>query len=787
MNSTTEKLDILQQKLEGLKVRQNEFNRDINKLEQEIADLKTDIQIVADEQTESEIRTLSFAEKTTDEFVETINVEPIEPEPLAKEKSVFSKQTKKIKPDIEKFIGENLINKIGIAITIVGVAIGAKYSIEHNLISPLTRILIGYVFGVLLLGIGFKLKKKYENFSAVLVSGAMAIVYFITYAGFSFYSLFPQITAFVLMFLFTGFTVHLALKYNQQVIAHIGLVGAYAVPFLLSEGAGKVEILFTYMSIINIGILAISLKKYWKSLYYSSFILSWLVFASWYSQSYIPILHFNIALIFGTVFFLIFYISFLGYKLFRNKEFEIDDIILLLANSFLFYGFGYSILSTDKASEGFLGLFTMANAVIHLIASLVVFKQKLADKNLLFLIAGLVAVYVTITIPVQLDGNWVTLLWLGESMLLFYIGRKKQSSIYEKLSYPLMLLAFGSLIHDWTTNYNTDSYVQITHSINPVFNINFLTSILFVSVFAFLWFIDKQKKYEPAFERTSSLYGLTSLFIPTILIIVIYYTFYFEIVNYWVQLFNCSSISETLKGQEYADTFWNYDLLDYKTVWVLNYSLIYLSVLAFINSKYFKNTVLSKINLLFLGLTLLVYLLFGLNSLGDLRDSYLEQDQVNYYTRTVQNIYTRYISFVFLIPAILATYNFKKIKLYKSVSDSSFDVVLNIILLWVLSSELINILTLCGIEQTDKLGLSILWGIYSLFLIIFGIWKNKKHIRIEAITIFGITLLKLFVYDLSQLNTISKTIVFVSLGLLLLVISFLYNKYKNRITEKKEN
>lgn len=47
--------------------------------------------------------------------------------------------------------------------------------------------------------------------------------------------------------------------------------------------------------------------------------------------------------------------------------------------------------------------------------------------------------------------------------------------------------------------------------------------------------------------------------------------------------------------------------------------------------------------------------------------------------------------------------------------------------------------------------------------------------------LFAITLIKLFFYDIAHLNTISKTIVFVSLGILLLIISFLYNKNKNKI------
>ena len=48
-----------------------------------------------------------------------------------------------------------------------------------------------------------------------------------------------------------------------------------------------------------------------------------------------------------------------------------------------------------------------------------------------------------------------------------------------------------------------------------------------------------------------------------------------------------------------------------------------------------------------------------------------------------------------------------------------------------------------------------------------------------AIALFAITLIKLAIYDISHLNTIAKTIVFVTLGVLLLIISFLYNKYKH--------
>ncbi|MFT6743324.1 MAG: putative membrane protein, partial [Paraglaciecola sp.] len=74
----------------------------------------------------------------------------------------------------------------------------------------------------------------------------------------------------------------------------------------------------------------------------------------------------------------------------------------------------------------------------------------------------------------------------------------------------------------------------------------------------------------------------------------------------------------------------------------------------------------------------------------------------------------------------------------------------------------------------------------ALALIGMGIYQRKKFIRIGAMVLFGGTLVKLFFYDIVHLNTISKTIVLVSLGVLLLIISFLYNKFKDEIAEKNE-
>ncbi|MCH8319245.1 MAG: DUF2339 domain-containing protein, partial [Bacteroidetes bacterium] len=678
-------------------------------------------------------------------------------------------------------------NKIGIVILVIGVAIGAKYAIDHQLISPLTRIILGYLVGLGLLGFAFQLKKKYENFSAVLLSGAMAIMYFITYSAYSFYDLIPQVFAFVLMVIFTAFTVVAAINYNRQVIAHIGLVGAYAVPFLLSEDSGRIAILFSYMAIINVGILAVAFKKYWKPLYYSSFLMTWFLYFLWYVPEYQTAEHFGLALTFLSIFFATFYLTFLAYKLLQKEKFQIEDILLLLANSFIFYGIGYAILTNHETGEQLLGLFTLCNAIVHFIVSVIIYRQKLADQNLFYLIAGLVLVFITIAIPVQLDGNWVTLFWAGEAALLFWIGRTKNVPIYEKLSYLLMFLAFFSIIHDWITVYDSYNPERPETRIMPLININFLTSLLFIASFGFINVLNRNQNYPSPFISQKGLLSIVSYSIPAILLFTLYYAFRMEIAAYWNQLFIDSAIANNAEAQQYPYYYRNYDLRKFKIVWIINYSLLFLAVLSFVNLKKLKNRQLGFVNLGLNVFVIAVFLMQGLYVLSELRESYLEQTLSEYYHRGVFNIGIRYISFAFVAALLTACYKYIRNEFMKRDLKMAFDFLLHTSILWVVSSELINWMDIAESTQSYKLGLSILWGVYCLLLIVLGIWKKKKYLRIGAMSLFAVTLIKLFLYDISHLDTIAKTIVFVSLGILLLIISFLYNKYKHIIFDEIES
>ena len=816
MNDFDEKLNQLQTRLEKMVEYQNYFYREINFIRREIEALKqlspasVNKLIVEPKdarrfETKIEPKAQPNAELKSDSKTESQYQPPQQPKPnkvnpnqtplTARQPTVAplawqspsvayndkgghkSPTAEREKSSLEEFVGRNLISIVGIIITIIGVGIGAKYAIDNNLISPAMRILAGYLFGATLFVIAVRLKAKYLSFSAVLLSGAMAILYFITYFAYSFYGLMPQTLAFTLMLLVTVATVGAAINYNRQIIAHIGLVGAYAVPFLIASDAGSAWILFGYMAIINFGVLAVSIKKYWKPLFYTSFGFTWLIYTAWFLGGYRPATDFSLAVSFLTVFFLTFYTTFIAYKLIAKEEFGAENVFLLLANSFVFYGLGCAIIAEEPGGRGFFGFFTLINAALHFTVAAIVKKYALADWRNLNFLAALGLVFTTLAVPVQLSGSSVTLAWTAQAAVLFFVGRTRKVPLCEYFAYPLMILALLSLLNDWAAPFIMNLYIFVT----PFLNSGFVTAIMFVAAFGFIYYI--YKNHQTAVENSFD--SIARYALPAIILVALYNAFRVEIGNYFE-----SELARTAATFPDGSLVRDNDLNLFNFIWQLNYSMLFLALLSFVNAGKIKNYLLGSITLGLSALLLLVFLTGGLFVLGELRTSYLAQTHAEMFARGSFHLLTRYFSLGFVGALIFAAYqsitrsldqHFPELKLRQA-----FDFVFYGALLWLASSELLNWGAVWRIIDADKLGLSVLWGIYALVLVVIGIAQRKKYLRIGAIVLFTVALAKLFFYDIAALGTIAKTVVFVSLGILLLIISFLYNKYKHLIFDGDE-
>ena len=87
------------------------------------------------------------------------------------------------------------------------------------------------------------------------------------------------------------------------------------------------------------------------------------------------------------------------------------------------------------------------------------------------------------------------------------------------------------------------------------------------------------------------------------------------------------------------------------------------------------------------------------------------------------------------------------------------------------------------LENQKQLSLSAVWLLSSIGIMARGLWRRSRSLRIMSIAVFGFTILKIFIYDLSFLETLYRIFSFIGLGLILLGVSYLYQRYKNVIMQ----
>jgi uncharacterized membrane protein len=343
---------------------------------------------------------------------------------------------------LENLIGLRLIHLVGMIVLVIGLSLGVKYAIDANLISEKMRILLAYLASGALLFFSFRLRKAYAGFSAILFSGAMASVYFTTYAAFVYYSLLSFPATFALMVLFTFYTVFEAIRYDRQEIALLGLVGAYGIPFLISPNRGNPQLLFLYMTIINAGILTLSMKKNWTLMGRLAQAITWLIFIGWLVMQESMQLR-GTGLLFMTLFFFLFLLNAASPKLLRKEKLDAAHSYQLLLNNMALslsalYVFGYSFENATIAVIAlFLSLFVAAQALLF---------HYWKERQARTLLGSYALSLFVLFIGFQWSGIVVTLLWLLTAVVLFAVGVKLKAIALRMAAISLMGITLVKLV-----------------------------------------------------------------------------------------------------------------------------------------------------------------------------------------------------------------------------------------------------------------------------------------------------------------------------------------------------
>ncbi|MGA0555594.1 DUF2339 domain-containing protein [Larkinella sp. VNQ87] len=694
--------------------------------------------------------------------------EPVRAEPQPS----FFQRFLRDNPDLEKFIGENLINKIGIGILVLGIGYFVKYAIDQDWINELGRVFIGILAGGALIGVAHRLRKSFGAFSSVLVGGGLAVLYFTIAIAFHDYHIFSQSVAFALMVLITGFSVLLAISYDRVELAVVSLVGGFATPFMVSTGAGDYRVLLTYILLLDLGMLVLAYFKKWKLVHIVAYGFTVLLYGFWLSDA---VLEKKLPVAGAFLFAALFYAVFMAMNLINNlKEkarFSALEISLLLSSTAFFFAAGMVILENSGHKE-YQGLFTVALAVVNFGLAAFLYRREAVDRTLIYLLIGLVITFVSLAVPVQLDGNFITMFWALEAVLLLWLAQKSGLRFVAAASVVVMGLMLISLSMDWMVLYGPAS----TETLPILLNKAFITGLLaVVGLVSTRWLLKNQT--EP----------------------ILFWVGQLPVASYRSLITYLTGLALYLTGLLELD----YQLAQHvgfgpnRIILLGCYNLLFATGLVLWGQRIgTRNSLWKAVGVGLVGIV--AYLsTYSPATMNLLNDYFLSNEP------SLVGFPFHYLSLVgTLLMLWLIDRNKSRLQPLPPVLLRLWPWFMSYVIVYVSTSELfahVIYFSFTGSEtgrlasqpalvrfdelliQINKVGLPILWGLCAFVFMWVGLNRKNRQLRIVSLSLFALTIGKLFLYDIQGISEGGKIAAFISLGVLLLIISFMYQKIRKLI------
>ncbi len=373
----------------------------------------------------------------------------------------------------EKQIGQYWLNRIGIVAILIGVSYFLKYAFENNWIGPAGRVAIGLLAGIGLLIWSERFRSRgHELFSYSLKAIGIGTLYLSLWGAFQVYHLIPPAAAFLAMVIVTGATITLAATQNSELLATFALAGGFATPVLLSTGENHEVVLFSYIMLLDLAILAMAVVKPWRRLLWGSAAGTLILYVGWFSDYYSQDER-PLTVFFAALFAAIFAAIPLLTPHDRSKRIDGPSITLTLLPLLNAGAFFLALWIMYEPKTAPLTWYALALAAVYLgISSLFGRLFPDQDTKLITLLHVAIAVaFITIAIPLKLDAHWITIGWLIESAVLLCIGVRMQTKFLRYLAVAALILGIFRLL-----------VVDDFHTETLVFNPRFATYLVAIAV-----------------------------------------------------------------------------------------------------------------------------------------------------------------------------------------------------------------------------------------------------------------------------------------------------------------
>jgi hypothetical protein len=762
---------------------------------------------------------------TTEEKIEPEEIKPKKVEHKI-EASKTPPKPKRKRITFEEDVGMKWFARIGILALVIGVGFFIKYAIDMNWISHLTRIIMGAALGIGLIIFGevVSKKEKYANWARTLVGGGFAITYFVVFAAYHFREYqraigITQTVDIILLSLVVIFAVLFSLKENSQIIAAESFFLGY-ITSLLSNDFGTMTLV--YGLILTIGLITVVSYKKWSIIGIGGVVASYGMFLLWLVDNQKSFMYSSFILI-------SYFVAFTIQSLFLMKKKGIfgQNIATILINSASFFILYFLLL--DHFYPQYTGLLALALSVFYLVIYYV--SQVIREEKYVVTHLYLALLYITITIPLQLNSEWITIVWALEALLL--------TIMY--LKFNVKTLKIGSYVVGGVTALKT-----ICYDLNYLDKLDFANIMNSTRLFSFLvtivcfYFIYKLLK-DKLLKKDSFVPILYSWFATGFLLLIVIielmdnYSVWVSVILSVLALIYMLVSSIDKKEMSYQSLvisailiikvlfydswslagFTSSDLLSstrffafaiailafYAIIWCLEHRKTGLEKYKFILTNIYSYT-----GFIFLFVLIMVemedfWMTVGWSALAlvFMLISSVKRKEMAYQSLAVSVIL--FIKVLFYDSWNLA--GFTASDLLASARFFAFVITILIfyIISWCLENKktvlekykiiLANVYSYAGaillfvliMVEMEDFWMSVGWSILALVIMLSGFVFGKKHLRMQGMIIFAITIAKVFLYDTRNLDTIYRTVSYIVLGVILLLVSFIYTKYKEKLKE----
>lgn len=676
---------------------------------------------------------------------------------------------------MEFAIASTWLLRLGIVIVIMAVGFFLKYSIDKELIGPEGRVGISILFGVGMIFGGLRaLGTKYRPLGHTLIGGGIAVLYFSVFAAFRWYGLFSQalpkpqdqLAAFGLMILITVAACGMAIRFNSLLVAILGILGGYFTPVMLSTDEVNFVGLYSYMTLLGCGVLAVNYRKNWHLLNYLSFICTYGLFFASMAKAPYKVDNFWEVMPFLTAFFILFSTSTFLFNVVRREKTTLLELLALVINAGIYFAVSYQLV--DQAyNYQWVSVVTLSLAAFYIAHVWYFLVRRLEDRELLFGFTGLAAFFLAVTIPLLLSDRWITASWAIQALVMLWIAGKLNSQFLRHVSYLLYLLVIGRFgFIDLPAQYGRPLMLSAVHSDSEY---------LLAMLVRFVEFGIPIASLAGAFRLMKAPVTSASLAIDKA-----------NDMAEWIRdrwVVRAAAVITALMIFVFLHLELN------RTFGILlppfrmpALSLLWVGMCLFLLMEYVARPGKVMLGAVLVACSGLIIKLFFFDLpywhvTEMLRYGYASEP----YSFLEGSM--RLLDFALMIG--LLGYGFVLLRGDTAAKPArGLFAIAAIGLLFVFLTLEVNTVLGHFVRGLRPGGVSILWSLFALGLLLFGIWRDTSALRYTALGLFTVVGIKVFFSDLEALDALFRIGAFMILGILVLLASFIYLKYRSTFATK---